>query len=388
MASANQVASETIQGIRTVRSFGMEKQVTELYESLVVDDDTRHIRSALTSGIATGVSQGLMFGLYFVAFMYGGWLIGNAGYSGGDVMQTFMAIMMAAFGIAMANMAVPDKAKSSAAADNIFAMLQRASKIDASAAAAGSRPDSELDFDGTVVLKDVNFAYPSAVERPILKNINITIEAGKTTALVGPSGSGKSTIVALLQRFYDPGEGALTVGGGTNITKITLKWWRQQIGFVGQEPVLFNMSIMDNIRYGKPDATEAEVKDAATRAFAHGFITKSCPKGYDTDVSASTLSGGQKQRIAIARALLRQPKLLLLDEATSALDNTSELEVQEAIDKIITEQSMTCVVIAHRLNTIKDADKIIVFQQGTVMDQGTHAELLSHGGLYAELAAH
>jgi len=235
------------------------------------------------------------------------------------------------------------------------------------------------------------FAYPSRLDRPILKTINLSIEAGKTTALVGPSGSGKSTIIAMLQRFYDPTGGSLLLGGSkTDLKSAPLVWWRKQIGFVGQEPVLFKGTIAENIRYGNPDASQGEIEAAARKAFAHDFIMEKTRDKYETEVGerGGSMSGGQKQRIAIARALVRNPKLLLLDEATSALDNESEHEVQMAIDTIIEKESMTCVVIAHRLNTVKSADMIVVFEEGILLEQGNHDSLVAQGGLYAQLAGH
>lgn len=341
-------------------------------------------KKALTSGLGAGASQMLMFALYWVAFFYGGWLIKGVGASGNDIMTSFMAMMMAGFGIGMASMAVPDKAKSAAAANAVFAMIRRQTKIEVS---SGDGPS----FDGAVHLQGVDFAYPSRLDRPILKTVNLSIEAGKTTALVGPSGSGKSTIVAMLQRFYDPTGGALVLGGcNTDLRNVPLAWWREQIGFVGQEPVLFKGTITDNIKYGNPDASQSDIETAAKKAFAHDFIMKKTRDKYETQVGerGGTMSGGQKQRIAIARALVRHPKLLLLDEATSALDNESENEVQTAIDAIIEKESMTCVVIAHRLNTIKAADMIVVFEEGVLLEQGTHDSLVNDGGLYAQLAGH
>ena len=203
-------------------------------------------------------------------------------------------------------------------------MIRRQPKIEVT---SGEAPA----FDGAVHLQAVEFAYPSRIDRPILKTINLSIEAGKTTALVGPSGSGKSTIVALLQRFYDPTAGAVVLGGSnTDLRTVPLAWWREQIGFVGQEPVLFKGTITENILYGNPLASQSDVENAARKAFAHDFIMTKTRDKYETQVGerGGTMSGGQKQRIAIARALVRNPKLLLLDEATSALDNESEHEVQ------------------------------------------------------------
>ena len=216
-----------------------------------------------------------------------------------------------------------------------------------------------------------------------MDGFNLKVEVGKTYALVGPSGCGKSTVVQLLQRFYDPNGGVVLVGG-KDVRSLNVKWLRQHIGVVSQEPVLFDTTIAENILYGKEGATIEEMKDAAKNANAHDFISK-LPNGYDTFVGegGTQLSGGQKQRIAIARALIRDPKILLLDEATSALDTESESIVQQALDNARTGR--TAIVIAHRLSTIQNADVIASIESGKVFEKGTHLELMDKEGLYHEL---
>ena len=207
-------------------------------------------------------------------------------------------------------------------------------------------------------------------------------------ALVGPSGSGKSTIIALLERFYDPTAGAVLLDG-VDLKTLSLKWLRQQMGLVSQEPVLFVGTVLENISYGKQDGTASreEVEEAAKMANAHGFITGNLGDGYNTQVGVrgSKLSGGQKQRVAIARALIKRPAILLLDEATSALDNESERIVQAALDEIMAKQKRTTVTIAHRLSTLVNADRIAVLKMGKVVAEGSHDELLAQQGLYTKL---
>jgi ATP-binding cassette subfamily B (MDR/TAP) protein 1 len=241
-----------------------------------------------------------------------------------------------------------------------------------------------IRFDG------VAFAYPSRQETPIYDNLNLTVEAGTTVALVGTSGSGKSTVVQLIERFYDPDQGRVLLDG-TPLQDLNLTWLRSKIGLVSQEPVLFSGTVAENIALGKAGATKEEIIEAAKMANAHNFITQDFDKGYDTDVGegGGKLSGGQKQRVAIARAMIKNPAILLLDEATSALDNESERVVQAALDELMArkDQRRTTVVIAHRLTTIRNADKIVVMEKGTVKEEGTHDELMALGGKYVKLSA-
>ena len=261
-------------------------------------------------------------------------------------------------------------------------ILQRVSPIDGFSE-EGLKPAAVA---GDIEVRDVKFAYPSATEHYVCKGYSLTIAAGQTVALCGPSGSGKSTIIALLERFYDPQEGAILLDG-VDIKTLNVKWLRSQLGLVGQEPVLFQGTVAENIGYGKEGCSQAEIEEAAKMANAHQFITQNLSDGYKSDVGirGGKLSGGQKQRVAIARAIIKKPAILLLDEATSALDNESERIVQAALDEIMTKQKRTTIVIAHRLSTIRTAAKIAVVKEGIIEEQGTHDELLANRGLYANL---
>lgn len=271
-----------------------------------------------------------------------------------------------------------DLSKGAYTMGSVFDVLDRKTSIEP------EHPNSfrPQKLKGDVEILEIDFAYPTRPNTIIFRGFSLTIEAGKSIALVGQSGSGKSTIIGLIERFYDPTRGTIKIDG-RDIRSYHLRSLRQHIALVGQEPTLFSGSIRDNITYGAEGVTEVEVEDAARKANAHDFI--SCLKdGYNTwcGVQGRQLSGGQKQRIAIARAILKNPAILLLDEATSALDSQSEKMVQEALEQVLVGR--TSVVIAHRLGTIKNCDKIAVLENGVIVEKGTHESLLAKGynGIY------
>ncbi|XP_039599119.1 ATP-dependent translocase ABCB1-like [Polypterus senegalus] len=290
--------------------------------------------------------------------------------------------MFATMHVGRSSSSAPDFAKAKVSAQRIFSLLEKKPKID-----IYSTEGLKLNhFDGNIEFQDVHFAYPTRKKVQVLQGLNVKVSKGQTLALVGSSGCGKSTTVQLLERFYDPINGHVLVDGN-DITSLNLVWLRSQIGIVSQEPILFDTSIAENIRYGdnSRSVTQEEIEEAAKKANIHNFI-EDLPQKYGTKVGdkGAQLSGGQKQRIAIARALLRNPKVLLLDEATSALDTESEKIVQVALDEA--RQGRTCIIIAHRLSTIQNADIIAVISNGEVVEQGTHSELIAKGGAYYALA--
>ncbi|XP_011079478.1 ABC transporter B family member 4 [Sesamum indicum] len=380
---ASQVANDAVGTIRTVASYCAEDKVMEVYRKKCEGPVKLGIRQGLISGTGFGLSLALVFFAYATAFYAGARLVEAGKTTFADVFRVFFALTMAAVAISQSSTFAPDSSKAKSATASIFAILDRKSDIDPSDESGTTLEN----LRGEIELRHISFKYPTRPNVRIFRDLSLTIHSGKTVALVGESGSGKSTVVSLLQRFYDPDSGVITIDG-IDIQKFQLKWLRQQMGLVGQEPILFNETIRDNIAYGKEgNATEAEIIAAAELANAHKFIS-GLQQGYDTMVGERgvQLSGGQKQRIAIARAIIKAPKILLLDEATSALDAESERVVQDALDRVMVNR--TTVVVAHRLSTIKGADLIAVVKNGVIVEKGKHDSLINiKDGFYASLVA-
>ncbi|RHZ74187.1 hypothetical protein Glove_227g57 [Diversispora epigaea] len=386
-AEAGNVAEQVLSGIRTVIAFGGEQREIVRYNQKLKDVYTIGKRKALTTGLSIGFINFLFFGILALGYWYGGTLVYNGEMTSGEVYDVVLAVLLGAFLFGSASPSFTAIANARGAAYNLFNTIDRISKID-----SDSKTGIVLDKNsvkGRLEFKNIDFFYPSRPDIQILKNFNLTIDVGETVALVGSSGSGKSTIIALLERFYDSTNGSILLDG-EDIENINIKSLRSQIGLVGQEPVLFPKSIRENVAWGEisddKEPSLDEVIEACKKSNAHEFI-KDLPKAYDTEVGdkGSLLSGGQKQRIAIARAIIKNPAILLLDEATSALDTESEHLVQEALDKATASKSFTSIVIAHRLSTVKNADKIVVMNQGEIVEIGNHEELIAKRGAYYDL---
>ncbi|CAG7873565.1 unnamed protein product [Brassica rapa] len=378
---ASQVANDAVGSIRTVASFCAEDKVMNMYTKKCEGPMKTGIRQGIVSGIGFGVSFFVLFASYATSFYVGAQLVDDGKTTFDSVFRVFFALTMAAIAISQSSSLSPDSSKADIAAASIFGIIDRESKIDPSVE-SGRVLDT---VKGDIELRHVSFKYPSRPDVQIFQDLCLSIRAGKTVALVGESGSGKSTVIALLQRFYDPDSGEITLDG-VEIKTLRLKWLRQQTGLVSQEPILFNETIRANIGYGKGgDASESEIVSAAELSNAHGFIS-GLQQGYDTMVGERgiQLSGGQKQRVAIARAIVKDPKVLLLDEATSALDAESERVVQDALDRVMVNR--TTIVVAHRLSTIKNADVIAVVKNGVIVEKGKHESLINiKDGVYASL---
>ncbi|KAF7817655.1 ABC transporter B family member 13-like [Senna tora] len=380
-AEAGKVAEEIISQVRTVYSFvGEDKAVGSYSKSL-----DKALKLGKKSGFAKGVGVGLTYGLLFCAWSlllwYASILVRHHKTNGGKAFTTIINVVFSGFALGQAAPNLGSIAKGRAAATNIMNMIASVSNT------TGSSLDKGIvlpQVQGQIEFCEVCFSYPSR-SNIIFQNLTFSVTSGKTIAVVGPSGSGKSTIISMIQRFYDPTAGKILLDGH-DLNSLQLKWLREQLGLVSQEPALFATTISENILLGKEDANMDQIIQAAKVANAHSFI-EGLPDGYHTQVGegGTQLSGGQKQRIAIARAVLRNPKILLLDEATSALDAESELLVQQALEKLMSNR--TTIVVAHRLSTIRDVDTIVVLKNGQVVESGTHLELMSKNGDYVNLVS-
>lgn len=388
VSKSSTLAEEVFSSIRTVHAFCTQTRLGSKFDALIAQSRKNGIKNSFFDGGALAFMFFSVFVSYALAFFYGGILLVQGKADVGIIINVLFSIIIGSFSLSMITPVLQAMARGKAAAAKVFEAVDRPSLID-SEADSGDKPETVI---GEFQLSNVGFHYPSRPSVQVLKNFSATFPPGKTVALVGSSGSGKSTIVQLLERFYDPASGTVSLDG-RDLRSLNVRWLRQQIGYVSQEPTLFATSVRENVEFGLigspyENASDEErltlVKEACKQANADGFIN-TLPLGYDTNVGerGMLLSGGQKQRVAIARAIVSNPRILLLDEATSALDGVSERVVQRALDSAA--QGRTTVVIAHRLATIKDADQILVMAHGEIVEAGTHSELLDREGVYATL---
>ncbi|CAL8389153.1 unnamed protein product [Boreogadus saida] len=378
-AKAGAVADEVLSAIRTVAAFGGELKEVERYDRNLILAQRWGIRKGLIMGFFTGYMWFIIFLCYALAFWYGSGLVLDLEYTPGTLLQVFFGVLIGAMNLGQASPCLEAFASGRGAATIIFETIDRVPEIDCM-----SESGYKLDrVKGDIEFHNVTFHYPARPEVKILDQLSVAVKTGETTAFVGPSGAGKSTAVQLIQRFYDPKEGMVTLDGH-DIRGLNIQWLRSLIGIVEQEPVLFATTIAENIRYGRPGVSMDDIIAAAKEANAYSFIMD-LPRRFETLVGegGGQMSGGQKQRIAIARALVRNPRLLLLDMATSALDNESEATVQRALDKV--RQGRTTISIAHRLSTIRNADVIVGFERGRAVERGKHEELMERKGVYFTL---
>ncbi|MCK6527233.1 ATP-binding cassette domain-containing protein [Myxococcota bacterium] len=376
LARASEVAEETFSGIRTVRAFAREAWERGRYgEAIAATLRLARRRAGLVAAFTGGIGFAGQAAIAAVVW-YGGVLLVEGRMTFGELTSFLLYTFTVAFSVGALAGLWEDFMKALGASERVFELLDREPRLPSGAL----RPSAA---EGAVRFDAVSFAYPSRPDAPVLAGLDLELRPGEVVALVGPSGAGKSTVAALLSRFYDPGGGRVALDG-RDLRELDPDWLRQQVGVVSQEPILFATTIAGNIRYGRPGATEDEVLAAARAAYAHDFVS-AFPEGYATLVGERgvRLSGGQKQRVAIARALLKDPRVLVLDEATSALDAESEHLVQQALDRLM--RGRTTLVIAHRLSTVRRADRVLVLDGGRLVQQGTHQQLLAEGGLYRVL---
>nr|XP_005896768.1 PREDICTED: ATP-binding cassette sub-family B member 10, mitochondrial [Bos mutus] len=383
LAQATQLAEERIGNIRTVRAFGKEMTEIEKYTSKV-DHVMQLARKEAFARAGFFGATGLSGNLIVLSVLYkGGLLMGSAHMTVGELSSFLMYAFWVGVSVGGLSSFYSELMKGLGAGSRLWELLEREPELPFNEGAVLN----EKSFQGALEFKNVHFAYPARPEVPIFQDFSLSIPSGSVTALVGPSGAGKSTVISLLLRLYDPASGTISLDGH-DIRQLNPVWLRSKIGTVSQEPILFSCSIAENIAYGADNPTSVtaeQIEQAAAVANAAAFI-QNFPQGFSTVVGEKgvLLSGGQKQRIAIARALLKNPKILLLDEATSALDAENEHLVQQALDRLM--EGRTVFIIAHRLSTIKNANVVAVLDQGRIIECGKHEELLlKPDGMYRKL---
>ena len=377
IAEGQSVAEESIAGIRTVRSFAAEEAERGRYGDAIDRALGLARKRIVASSLFMAATTFAGYASAALVFWYGGKLVARGEMSAGDLTSFLVYTLLVGFALGALADLWADFLRSLGAAERVFELLDRQPTL-------ANRGGRRLErMAGAVALEGIDFRYPGRPDVAVLTSLSLAIAPGQVVALVGPSGAGKSTIAALLLRFYDPDAGTVRVDG-VDLRELDPLWLRQQIGVVAQEPLLFSTSIAENIRYGRPGASDQEIEAAARAANAESFIAQ-FPDRYQTLVGERgvQLSGGQKQRIAIARALLVDPRILVLDEATSALDAESEHLVREALERLM--EGRTTLVIAHRLSTVRGADRVVVLDRGAIVESGRHDELVAQGGLYRRL---
>lgn len=380
IANVGAYVGESIQQIKTVQAYNHQEHDRAQFAAHVESALDVAIKRIKSRSFLITIVMTLVFAAVGLMIWVGGQDVINGEMSAGELTAFVVYAVLVAAAVGAISQVISELQRAAGALERLMELLEAQSLIVAPAKPASlTKP-----FRGAVSFQAVSFAYPSRPEINAIQDFDLNIESGESVALVGPSGAGKSTLFDLLMRFYDPQAGVITLDG-VGIKDLDPLELRRHIGVVSQTPAMFTGNVSDNIRYGKPDASEGEIVEAAKSAFADNFIVE-LPEGYNSFLGESgiRLSGGQRQRLAIARAILKDPEILLLDEATSALDAESERQVQLALEKLM--QNRTSLIIAHRLATVVNVDRIVVLDKGRVVAQGTHRELLSSSELYANLA--
>ena len=380
IAASSGNASEALMAVQTVQAFSHENLTKNSFNAVAETSFSSAKKRITTRSFLTVIVIFLVFSGVVGVLWVGARDVRNELMSVGMLVQFVIYSIMVAGAVAALSEIWSELQRAAGATERLVELLNIDDTVNDPVRAVAP-PER---WSGEITFRDVTFAYPTRTEEATLSNVNLNVSPGETIALVGPSGAGKSTFIQLLQRFYDPDQGAIFLDG-IDIKTMNRLEFRRSIALVPQDPVIFAATVMENIRFGNPEATDEEIFEAARSAAAHEFVSE-LPKGYDTYVGERgvMLSGGQKQRVAIARAILRNAPVLLLDEATSALDAENERLVQNAFDHL--SEGRTTIVVAHRLATVKKADRIIVLDKGKIVAQGNHDKLINEKGLYAHLA--
>ncbi|MBL4892279.1 MAG: ATP-binding cassette domain-containing protein [Rhizobiaceae bacterium] len=380
IANVGAYVGETIQQIKTVQAYNHQRHDDKQFSDHVETAFNVALRRIMMRSFLITIVITLVFGALAVMIWVGGQDVINGTMSAGELTAFVAYAVLVAAAVGAISQVISELQRAAGAMERLMELLEAENEIE-----APEKPRQlNGNFKGLLTLKDVTFAYSSRPETPALDGVTLQIRSGESVALVGPSGAGKSTLFDLVLRFYDPQSGSIALDG-IDIRELDPHELRSHIAIVSQQPTMFTGNVWDNIRYGRPDASDEEVRSAAEAAYASEFIDK-LPEGYDSYLGEAgiRLSGGQRQRIAIARAILKDPEILLLDEATSALDAESERKVQMALEKLMANR--TSLVIAHRLATVMNVSKIVVLDSGKLIAQGSHKELLLESELYANLA--
>lgn len=378
LAGLSAIAAEALSAIRIVRLFATEEQEFGRFESQSNAHFRALMRGVQTNAALTGIVEVILISALAVILWFGGRLVVSGELSPGELIAFLGYLAILSQPVRVFSRVVAQMQQGLAAADRVFEILDIESEVQ-----PPKHPQRADDISGEITFRDVSFAYNEGAW--VLENVSFHISPGEKIAIVGPTGAGKSTIADLITRFYDPQEGAVLIDG-MDLKRLDLKGLRRKIGVVPQDPVLLKGSIAFNIAYGCEDLSKDDIESAARVAGIYGFVM-SLPDGFQTEVGERgvTLSGGQRQRIAIARAIVRDPRILIMDEATSSLDAAVEQEIQEAMKKAMSGR--TSIVIAHRLATVREADRILVIDRGRIVEEGTHEVLKEAGGLYSRLCS-